>query len=289
MAAHFLDSAMHTMMWPFIVVLFLVPALLGQADQPIQGIVVTQDGQPIAGVSVYGSLGKCCPVQREQTTTDKNGAFRLQRPGTVIHFFKENLQPQSIVIQPGSSALRSTMSPDTNAMSVSSCGPRRRGQERLGLGTYGLQFTVSGPGFDVQGGRPDIDYVRYVIKRKQSPSFLELWFGPTAMRPDPDDDRFIESNDFVQRLLLIRYTGDFLQTVLLFRNATAGLYNPGQGPDSLWGPGLDSWGHLRGGGSWRHTAIWGMGGATYNKASSEDAVAFDQVINSVCFVPYPSK
>jgi len=252
MAAHRLANiAMRTKMWPFIIVLSLVPALLGQADIPIQGTVTSQDGQPIEGVTVYG--------QGKQTTTDKAGAFRVQHPGAVLHFYKENLQPQLVVIQPGSSALRITMSPVTNPMDVPSCGRLQLGQKRVGWGQYGPQFTVSERSLDVQGGKPDADFVRYVIRRKQGRSFLDLWFGVISV--EPDDDQFMESIHFAQRLLL-------------YRNNTRG---------------LDSRGHLRGGGSWRHTVIASDGGAVYTKASTDDAIAFDQVIDSMCYVPYPSK
>jgi hypothetical protein len=180
--------------------------VLGQPDKPIQGTVVTQDGQPIEGVSVYG---------REHATTDSKGAFRFQHPGPVIHFYKGNLQPQSVVIQPGSSTLRVTMRPATNSMSVPDCGPLQQGLKRIGWGQYGLQFTLSERNLDVQGGNVDVDYVRYVIKREKSSSVMELWLGPTAGGVDPSDDRFIESIDFVQRHLI-------------YRNSMTGLDSRGQ-------------------------------------------------------------
>jgi hypothetical protein len=119
-------------------------------------------------------------------------------------------------------------------------------------------FSVS-ERIDVQGGKPDADFVRYVIKRKHGRSSLELLFGVVA--DDPYDDRFIDSIDFAQRLLLL--------------------------PNK--GVGLDSRGHSRGGRSWRYTAIYGEVAADYKRAFSEDAVVFDQVIDSMCYVPYPSK
>jgi hypothetical protein len=233
--------------------------VLGQADKPIQGTVVTQDGQPIEGVHVYGSQGRCCPVWGEQTTTDSKGEFRLERPETVIHFFRDNLRPQSIVTQPGRSTVPIVMSPATNAMTVRDCGPLQPTQRRIGYGPYALQFTVSNPSLGIYGGEPDVDSVRYVMRRNQSQSFMEVWLGMFATFPDPDDEHFIDSTDFVQRSLL-------------FQDRVAG---------------LDSRGHLRGGGSWRHTAMAFIGGAGYNKASADDAAAFDQVIDSMCFVPLP--
>jgi hypothetical protein len=52
--------------------------------------------------------------------------------------------------------------------------------------------------------------------------------------------------------------------------------------------GLDSSGHLRTGGMWRQTGIFGSG-AVYRDATAEEAKNFDEIMNGVCFVPYPSK
>jgi hypothetical protein len=244
--------------------LFLAPAVLGQADTPIQGTVVTREGKPIEGVHVYGSQGRCCPVWGEQTVTNKEGQFRLERPETVIHFFQESLQPQSIVIRPGRPIVPIVMNPATNAMTVPDCGPLQPGQRRIGSGPYALQFTISGLSLRIDAGDAGLDYVGYVIRRTQSQSSMSVSFGMFDAVPDPDDDRFIASSDYVQRLLFVQDG--------LFHGRVAG---------------LDSRGHLRGGGSWRHTAVGFVGEADYTKASTEDTVAFDQVIDSMCFVPLP--
>jgi hypothetical protein len=241
----------------------LAPPILGQTESPISGTVTTKDGQPIAGVMVYGSMAKtCCPFKREQTTTNKEGQFRLEHPGAVIHFSKDNLQPQAFVVQPGTSGLRIALEPSTGSVVVPVCGKPGPGQKQIGWGKYGLQFNVPERAGKILGGKPDVDYVRYVIKPKTGEAYLELWFGPCAMDTDPGDDQFINSVDFAQR------------------NVDAA--NGGVA-------GMDSWGHLRSGTSWRQTAVVGQGGSRYRNARPQDASLFDQVVNSICEVPYPSR
>src|SRR5262249_2950346 len=66
------------------ITLFFVPTLK-QRTSALTGTVITADGRPIAGIQVYGSPGKCCPVSRDLTRTNNFGVFRLERPGSVIH------------------------------------------------------------------------------------------------------------------------------------------------------------------------------------------------------------
>jgi len=89
---------------------------------------------------------------------------------------------------------------------------------------------------------------------------VEFWFGPYAIKLDPTDDLFVSSKDFTQRYLTVA-----------------------AGPI-----GLDSSGYLGTGGMWRQTVIFGSG-AIYRDATPEDAKIFDEIMNRVCFVPYPTK
>ena len=111
----------------------LASSVLGQTDSPFSGTVTKRDGEPIAGVTVYGSRGKtCCPFKREQTITDKEGRFSLEHPGAVIHFTKDALftrdayQPQAFVVKPGTSGARIVLEPSTNSLEVISKPSVRR-------------------------------------------------------------------------------------------------------------------------------------------------------------------
>jgi hypothetical protein len=231
--------------------------MLAQTSSPISGTVLAKDGQPIEGVRVVSARSRD-PVKLENTTTDKDGRFRLEHPGAVIHLEKENLEPLALVVAQGTSEVRATMEPPNGDLALPTCAAPGLGQKRIGGGNYGVQFEVPERQVKISGGEPHMEYVGYVVKPKGSSAHLGLWFGLHAFGLDPDDDLFINSSSFTQRNVT---------------NSTGVI-------------GRDSSGHLRSGGSWRVTAV-AAGGAIYRDASPEDAALFDQVINSICQIPYP--
>jgi hypothetical protein len=248
------------------VVLLVAPLLvylvLGQSKQSMKGLVVTKDGQPIAGVLVYGSVWKrCCPYQQDKVTTDGKGEFLLEHPGAVVHFTKADLQPLAFVIKPGTSRVRIVMSLAENALAVPTCVKPESNQKLIGWGKYGLHFPVPKDGMEILGGEPDVDYVRYIVKPNKGESYLNLWFGPNSISTEPDDEQFVVSVDFSQRNLA---------------SVKGGVI------------GMDSWGRLGSGLRWRHAAAFGSG-AVYRNADIESAALFDQIINSICTVDYPQK
>jgi hypothetical protein len=204
----------------------------------------------------------CCPYKREQATTDQDGQFRIEHPGDVIHLSKDKLQPQAFVLGLERSAVHITLEPSTDSLVVPVCGRLGSGRQRIGWAKYGLQFDIAKHSVKILGGKPDADYVRYVIKPKTGKAYLELWFGPYAMSELPGDDQFINSDKYAQRNVIA---------------SDGGLL------------GMDSWGQQRGGGNWRQTAVVGQGGSRYQNATPEDSSLFDQIVNSLCEVPYPSR
>lgn len=243
----------------FAVLLLALSARL-RADTPIHGTVTTNDGHPVVGATVYGSR-ICCPLKEDETTTGEDGQYHLEHPGTVVHFAKEKLQSRTVVIRSGMSVVDVTLQPWSNPLLVRACEKPPPGIKRIGWGKYGLQFDVPAKGLEILGGKPDVDYVRYVIRRKHEKAFLQFWFGPYAMNPDPEDRQFVDSDTFQERVVI--RPGD--------REA-----------------GLDSSGQLHDGSYWRQTRV-GLEGARYSGASAEDAKIFDQIIDSLCEVPYPSQ
>jgi hypothetical protein len=151
------------------------------------------------------------------------------------------------------------MSPAKDDLAVPKCGLPKPGEELLGWGNYGLHFSVPENGVKIARGS-DVDYIRYAITLQGGGSYLELWFGPNAFSPEPHDKLFVESADFSQRNLR-----------------------------SIDGQrvGIDSWGRLHNGSRWRQSGVSGDGGAIYENASTEEAHLFDQIINSICTVPWP--
>lgn len=241
--------------------LFLLLASCLNASATLQGTVTSSDGRPLAGVVVYGSLSKtCCPFKRESTITDESGQFRLENPGDVVHFVKEGLQPRLVVLKGRGSELNVTLDALRSYATAPNCESSRPDDKRIGWGKYGLQFDVPNANAEIRGGKPDVDYVRYVIKRKGGKGFLELWFGGHAMDVDPEDDLVVNSVS-VQQRPIISSEGQLV--------------------------GLDSSGRLQDGTAWRQIFVSGKG-ARYSKASDEDATFFNQVIDSFCLIPYPA-
>lgn len=235
---------------------------------PIVGTVTARDGKPIAGVSIYGSEWKtCCPNQRDFTTTDENGQFRLEHPGAVIHFSSDEFQPQSLVVKTDTSTLHIMMEPSSSSLRLPACGKPGKDVERVGGGKYGLHFDVPLRDAKLVRGKVDVDYVVHVVKPKKGDDHLEFWFGPYAMNSTPDDKQFIESALSGQRNVV----------------ASSDVVAPGGGVI-----GLDSWGRLPDGKMWRRMAVPGQG-AVYKNARPESATLFDSVINSLCWIPYPNR
>jgi hypothetical protein len=250
----------------FLVISFLIIVaypVLPQRPSALSGTVVTKDDKPVAAVAVVGSIWKdCCPAQRDKVNSDGRGDFRIEHPGAVLHFIKDGFEPQAIVVKPGISHLRVILDPSSNDWMIPVCGKAEHGFRRIGWGKYGIKFPFPIHRMKVKGGKPDIDYVRYVLQPKKGISYMELWFGPYAISTDPDDGLFKASSAFSQRNI---------------GNTSAN--------DAFFG--VDSWGHLKSGGNWRQAAIAGMGGAVYRDARPQDAAIFDGIINLMCYVPYP--
>ncbi|MFZ0466489.1 MAG: carboxypeptidase-like regulatory domain-containing protein [Candidatus Acidiferrales bacterium] len=242
-------------------VLVVSLSAIGQATSQIHGTVLTKDGRPLAGAYVLGSEWKnCCPVQYDHMTTGAEGEFTLAHRVPVIHFTRDGFQPLTVIVASGSNELHVTMEPATDGLVLRPCGPPKPGERKIGSGEYGLQFAVAKHAVKILGGKPDTDYVRYVVKPKKSQSSLELWFGPYAMSSEPEEEQFEKSANFVQRSLVLPNGGAI---------------------------GMDSWGQLPDGTHWRQMAMLGSG-ARYTDVAAEDAKLFDEIINSACFTPYSS-
>jgi hypothetical protein len=241
--------------------LFGLTLLVGQTDSSIVGIITSKDGKPVDGIKIY-SWTSCCPRKGDEATTDENGQFRIEHPGAVLHVLNDKFEPSTYVVGTKKAVIRIVLEPATNNLTVPVCGKVQPNQQRIGWGNYGLRFNVIKHDVQVHGGKPDVDYVRYVIKRKHGVAHLELWFGLNAIDAMPEDAEFIKSETFEQRNVV---------------NSDGRV------------SGFDSWGQGRGGGNWRYTSVLGEGGSIYENASREEASLFDHIVNSVCEVPYPNR
>jgi hypothetical protein len=234
---------------------------------PIAGRVTAKDGTPVVGVVVSGSEWKCCPTQRDSMTTDKSGSFHIEHPGTVLHFLpRDSFQPQSLVVTPQISTLNVILDPAGPSLSLAACGVPQRGFERIGWGKDGLQFDVPQHEVSLVRGKVDVDYVVHIVKAKNGEDRIEFWFGPYAMNSTPDDEQFVGSETFAARNVVMPRG--------LVRGSEGGVV------------GSDVWGRLPNGKTWRQMAIVGEG-ARYRDVSPENAVLFDRIINSACWIPDP--
>jgi glutaredoxin len=139
--------------WPSVLLLFVLSGVQSaQNRQPLSGTVTTESGQPLSGVTIYGTSSKCCPYKREDSKTDKSGNFRIQHPGAVLHFFKDNLQPKTILLRPEESAIQITLLPASNNLNIPVCGKQVAGVKRIGWGEYGLKFDVTERRVRIPGG-----------------------------------------------------------------------------------------------------------------------------------------
>jgi hypothetical protein len=240
-----------------VVALLFAPVAGAQTDSPLDGTVTTKDGQPVAGASVLGSTPKtCCPSTPETTKTDEKGMFHLEHPGAVIHFFKEDFEPQTRVIQLGTSQIAVALLPSGNDLTAPPCRKHRPGTKRIGTR---VGFDVPRKNVQVLGGKTDVDYVRYVIKPKTGESYLELWFGPYALSMTPGDEDFLNSATYSERHIVA---------------------------PSMGVVGTDTRGQLQNQEKWRQTAVVISGGARYRAKTPEDQLLFDRIVDSICVVPF---
>jgi hypothetical protein len=234
---------------------------VAQTDSPLEGVVTTNHGEPVAGVYVYGSKSKiCCPYKSENTTTNEKGLFHLDHPGAVVHFSNESFEPRAVVLQPDSGPVQITLSTLGQDFTVPGCGAHRPGTKRIG---WQVRFDVPRRrSVKILGGKTDVDYVRYLIKPKMGESYLELWFGPYAIDSEPGDEDFVNSTNYSQRRIVI----------------------PGVGT-----AGTDSQGQLRSQVTWRQTVIVGAGGSRYRATTPQDVVLFNQIVETMCRAVFQDK
>lgn len=218
----------------------------------ISGTVVDEHGFPIAGTIVYGSPSYG-PNRSDVSTTDKSGRFHIDRPGTLLHVRSEGFQPRSIVLRGNEVDLQIALRTEAGGFHLAKCRETAKGEQLLGSGIWGVRVVVPERGVRVSKSE-DVDYVSYDIRVKSKGATLELWFGPTAFSPDPDDKILIASVDFSQRSIF--------------------------GPDGKV-IGIDSQGRTSENRLWRHAGGF-TDGASYDNASPEEAVILNRIIESMC-------
>jgi hypothetical protein len=153
----------------------------------------------------------------------------------------------------------SAQTPLTEGVVLPSC-KKSDGMRLIGWGKYGLQFSIPKHGFDVRGGKPDVDYVLYRVIPKNSNTVLQLWFGGMTLPLSPS-------------LRKLESSTNLKETKLTTEDRKI--------------KGKDSRGRIEDG-YWRHFAIEYRGGAVYDTKDRQDADRLDSIIDSACYTPYPN-
>ena len=148
----------------------------------------------------------------------------------------------------------------TSQTRIPQCGKLSPGQRWISWGQYGLKFQCPKRGVKIIGGKPDVDYVKFVIRPVSGNAALVVWFGGMAFDPQPRGKQVVGSITFKQSKLIG------------FNGTEIGLDSRGQKPDMT---------------VWRHFGVR-TEGAEYDKASDRDAALFDRIIETACLGPYPN-
>jgi hypothetical protein len=159
------------------------------------------------------------------------------------------------------SAAAGQSGPDQPPIRIASCTKLPSGHKRVGWGKYGLQFNVRKRDVRLKGGKPDVDYVKYIVQRKNSDSILALWFGNNAMSAEPDERMTRASSSHSMRTV-VSEKGEIV--------------------------GVDYQGSTADGRRWRKFVV-GRQGAVYDSVPPTDSTLFDEIINSACETPYPTR
>lgn len=112
---------------------------------------------------------------------------------------------------------------------------------------------------EITGGKPDVDYVTYVVKPRKDGSVLAFWFGLLAMNPSTHQE-------------MEKAVTTFTKTDVVDSNGAV--------------IGVDYEGSSADGHRWRKFVV-GHEGALYEDIAPANADLFDSIINSPCFLPYP--
>jgi hypothetical protein len=234
--------------------LFCALPLPGQVSG-LTGKVTDAEGKPLSGVHIYGTWRRL-PTEADTADTDSSGCFHLEHRAQVIHFYKDGFAPTSYVTKPDDAEIRIVMNRAGTIKVLPRCKRTKHGHTRIGSGL--ILFDVPKKGVQISGGKPDTDYVLYIVKLKGKPSALEFWIGVYAISSDADE-QILESTDFQEGEALC--------------------------PDSMCG-GYDSKGHLPTGNRWRKFVFVSQVGAIYRDASPEEADRYDRMMDSVCVQYY---
>ena len=151
-----------------------------------------------------------------------------------------------IVLFIGIRSVIAAQTPSAEDSAIPTC-KKSEGKKLIGGGRYGLNFSIPKRGFDVRGGKPDVDYVLYKVSPKKSRTVLQLWFGGMTLPLSPASQKLESSTNLHKTKLKLED-----------KNVE----------------GMDFRGRSMDGRYWRHFAIEYQGGAVYDTKDRQEADQF---------------
>jgi hypothetical protein len=236
----------------FILSSAMIPSALPSAaatDSFVEGIVVAENGQPLQGISVYGSNGNRAPFIREIVKTDKDGHFRLEQPVEVVHIRAVAFRPLAVMVQPGVSELRVVLEEEArNNWVVHACSNAQTRNLLIG----NVKFSIPKRARRKEHRAEDaFSYSVYFSKHS-----MPVELGSAALYdPYVHDDRWILKSTYFGE----RWIKDTSDRIL----------------------GMDAEGETKDGTRWRRVALRDVT-ASYEGISAESAKQYDALIDSAC-------
>ena len=231
----------------------LIGLAQAQMSPGVHGVVVSESGKPLSGVTVR-TRKRCCPFMEKQTITDESGSFILQPDAVVAHFRADDFRPLSVVVHSGQEDLRIVLEgAEGTTWKIPFCASLKEHGERVGS-TF--KFLV--PEAVATSGHTDVDYRKYFMKYPHTTDTLVLWSGPYASNVDPDGELLENSTSFSERWISAPATPNI---------------------------GIDAVGFSKDGKPWRWCGLLITDSGSYIGVSPEAAKYFDTVIDSVCVPP----
>ena len=245
---------MNTILWKIQCIVCLFAVLVGLPKisfAAIDGFVLTEDGKPVGGATVYGTNGHCCPFVPERVQTNNAGAFHLDESVNVIHIWKDGFRPLAVPVR-NEATINVTLQKDNDsAWRIPFCSNREGSNNQIEQS--GLRYVLPGTA-KAKKERSDEGYA-VVVSIPKALSPLILSWGGIVGSPHADDPWILQSTHFSERWMKNGHSEDI---------------------------GIDAGGETADGLRWRHTQFLFKATASYRPVSSKTAEVYNTIIESAC-------
>ena len=156
------------------------------ASSAVDGQVVSESGDPVAGVTVINKTPTPQP-QLRAVTTNSEGRFHFAYPAQVLQFRKDDLRPLTELFDLGANEVRVVLHDSKQTdWTIKACTEAQQNQKRIGSD---LTFELPGGAkFRKEGKRPPFTYY---ITYAGDTNGLKIAFDPKAGESEPRADWFL--------------------------------------------------------------------------------------------------